>query len=76
MQKVTISEAKNKLSELIEMAREGEQVIITSGRHHRPVARLLAVPRMNKSRRVPGLFKGVFEIGRNFDAPLGNEFPV
>ena len=36
-------EAKTNLSALVELAQKGEEVIITSGRERRPVARVVAV---------------------------------
>jgi len=44
---IDIPEAKNRLSELIQAAREGEEVIITSG--GRPVATLAAVDNAEKA---------------------------
>ena len=70
MRKATMHEAKTNLSELVELAQKGEEVIITSGRDRKPVARVVAVPKVETSGRVPGLFKGVFQIGKDFDAPL------
>jgi prevent-host-death family protein len=39
----TVFEAKTKLSQLIKKAQQGEEVIITSGREKKPVAKLLPV---------------------------------
>jgi prevent-host-death family protein len=46
----TIFEAKTNLSELLKKAQEGETVIITSGRDKTPVARLEAIPPVEKKR--------------------------
>ena len=68
--KATMHEAKTRLSELVRRAQEGEDVIITSGRARKPVARVVAVRSAKKRERVPGLFKGMFSIGEDFNAPL------
>jgi prevent-host-death family protein len=70
MHKATMHEAKTNLSELVKLAQKGEEVIITSGRDRKPVARVVAVPKVQASGRTPGLFKGVFQIGHDFDEPL------
>jgi prevent-host-death family protein len=70
MHKATVHEAKTHLSELLNRARQGEEVIITSGRDRKPVARIVAVDGRKPAGRVPGLFKGVFAIGHDFDEPL------
>lgn len=46
MGKHSVAEAKNKLSELIDRALEGEAVVIT--RHGRPVAELTPIPKAAK----------------------------
>ncbi len=70
MRKATMHEAKTNLSELVEAAQKGEEVIITSGRDRKPVARVVAIPKTKMAGRVPGLFKGSFTISPDFDAPL------
>jgi len=39
----TIFEAKTRLSELIKQAQKGTEVVITSGREKKPVARLVPI---------------------------------
>jgi prevent-host-death family protein len=73
MVKATMHEAKTNLSELVERAQRGEEVIITSGRERKPVARVVAIGDAVQSARTPGLFKGRFKIGHDFDAPLPAE---
>jgi prevent-host-death family protein len=46
----TIFEAKTNLSELLKQAQAGETVIITSGRDKKPIARLEAIPPVEKKR--------------------------
>ena len=52
----TIFEAKTNLSELLKKAQAGETVIITSGRDKTPVARLEAIPAVEK-KRLGGCFE-------------------
>jgi len=70
MHKATMHEAKTNLSSLVERAQNGEEVVITSGRGRKPVARVVAVAKPKSHGRVPGLFKGTFRVGTNFDKPL------
>lgn len=64
---VNIYEAKTRLSQLVDQAAKGEEVIIA--RAGRPVARLVAFRTAEKARR-PGRLRGRVRIGRNFSAPL------
>jgi|HubBroStandDraft_6_1064221.scaffolds.fasta_scaffold1972823_1 prevent-host-death family protein len=68
----TIFEAKTNLSELVKKARNGETVIITSGRSRTPVARLEAFESVARKRlgalRTPG-----FVISDAFFEPLPDE---
>ena len=66
-------EAKTQLSKLVECARQGEEVIITSGREHEPVARIVAIAPAEVEGRPLGLFEGVFEVGPDFFEPLPEE---
>jgi prevent-host-death family protein len=59
-----ISEAKAKLSALIQRVEEGEEVVI--GRGGRPVARLVPFERPRERRR-PGALKGRIRIAPDFD---------
>jgi len=70
MYQATMHEAKTNLSALVKRAQRGEEVIITSGRLKEPVAKIVAVKQDKPKGRVPGLFKGVFTIGPEFDDPL------
>ena len=71
MDHVNVYEAKTKLSELIDRAAAGEEIIIA--RHGRPVARLVSYqPRIGKRRKL-GLLAGKVRMARNFDAPLPDE---
>ena len=55
MQEVSMFEAKTQLSKLVKSAREGEEVIITSGRSRTPVARIVAIEPKQAERRPLGL---------------------
>ncbi|MDP3714609.1 MAG: type II toxin-antitoxin system prevent-host-death family antitoxin [Mycobacteriales bacterium] len=64
---VNLYDAQTRLSELVERAAQGEEIVIaTSGR---PRARLIALP-VRTAPRTPGAWKGTVRIGADFDAPL------
>ena len=64
---VNIAEAKARLSELVEKAASGEEIVIA--RDHRPVARLVPVGR-GRAPRTPGSAKGQVWIAPDFgDTP-------
>jgi prevent-host-death family protein len=46
----TMFEAKTNLSELVRMAQQGEEVIITAGREKKPVARIVPMKPVVKQR--------------------------
>jgi len=62
---INIYDAKTRLSELVERAARGEEVIIAKA--GKPMARL--VP-MRLAERKPGRLKGKIKIAADFDAPL------
>jgi len=68
----TIFEAKTNFSELLRKAQAGEEVLITSGREKKPVARLVAlepfVPKRLGARETPG-----FTLTDAFWEPLPDE---
>ncbi len=70
MSVTTIHEAKTNLSRLIEQAERGEEVIIARGK--KPVVRLVPVEAPPK-KRIPGLWKGEFEVPDSFFDPLPPE---
>ena len=67
---VDIDEAKKRLTELVSMAKRGEEVTITE--QDKPVARLvaLATPR---GRRIAGLNKGEIWVSEDFDEPFPDD---
>lgn len=59
-------EAKTKLSQLVEQAENGEEIVLA--RAGKPVARI--VPIRRKARRKLGQWKGKVRMSEDFDAPL------
>jgi prevent-host-death family protein len=68
--KVIIHTAKTTLSELIERAHAGEEVVVTRG--DVPVARLVPID-LRAPRRKPGTLRGVVKIPDAFFEPLPEE---
>ena len=66
--KVSVYEAKSKLSQMINRALEGEEVIIT--RNGKDTVKLTPVP---KKENWIGMWKGQIKIHDDFDAPLDEE---
>ena len=62
-----IYDAKMRLSELVDRASRGEEIVIA--KYGTPVARLVPLPR-EKPKRVPGGWKGKIWVADDFDAPL------
>lgn len=67
---VNIYEAKTRLSELVDRAAEGEEIIIAKA--GTPVARLVPL-RAVREGRAPGRWQGKVNIAADFDAPLPTE---
>jgi prevent-host-death family protein len=67
MTRVNIAEAKARLSELIDRALAGEEVVIA--RRDVPVIRLVPESR-SATRGLLGLYRNQVVLGPNFDAPL------
>ena len=70
MRTVNISNARTRLSRLVEEAAGGEEIVIT--RHNRPVARLVALEASTRPRK-PGGWEGQVWMADDFDAPLPEE---
>ena len=69
---VNIYEAKTRLSELVEQARQGETVVIAKS--GTPLAKLVALDAPEPKRKIRfGLMKGELEIADDFDAPLPDD---
>jgi prevent-host-death family protein len=69
MRIVNMHEAKTTLSQLVEQAAQGEEILIA--RAGEPVAKLVAL-RAGK-RRVLGQWRGRVRMSGDFDAPLSEE---
>lgn len=66
---ITIEEAENHLSELIDRLRLGEELLIV--RNAQPVARLVGAATRVEQPRQPGLLKDkILYMADDFDAPL------
>jgi prevent-host-death family protein len=70
MDTVNLYEAKTKLSQLVERAAAGEEIIIAKA--GRPLARLVPLAKRTTPRPL-GLLAGKVEIGDDFDDPLPDE---
>jgi prevent-host-death family protein len=70
MKKVNIYEAKTRLSQLVEEAASGRDVVIA--RAGRPVARLTRLAGTGEKRRL-GVLDGRFKIPDDFNRPLPGE---
>ena len=68
---VNIYEAKTRLSELVEQARQGETIVIAKA--GTPMAKLVPMHEGPKRKIKFGLMKGELEIADDFDAPLPEE---
>ena len=67
MKKINIYEAKTRLSQLVEEAASGKEIIIA--RAGRPVARLTRLREAGRKRRL-GVLDGRFRIPEDFNRPL------
>ena len=67
---VNLYEAKTRLSELVEDAARGEEIIIAKA--GQPKARLVPIAPEQRPRK-PGAWKGRVRIGADFDDPLPDE---
>ena len=67
---ININEAKTRLSQLVDRAANGEEIVIA--RSGRPVARLVAW-RPRPVARKAGRLRGRVRVGRDIDAPLPSD---
>jgi len=72
MRKATMFEAKTNLSKLVQLALEGEEVQITTGRERKPVVRIVAIESAPTNRRL-GFLEGQGEVGPEFFDPLPDD---
>lgn len=68
MRKVTVYEAKTHLSELIRLALQGEEIIISRGKE--PVVKLVALAQARPVRQIGMYPNAVMKVAEDFDAPL------
>jgi prevent-host-death family protein len=76
MKTVTMHEAKTHLSQLVELALAGEEIVIA--RRKEPLVRLVVVRKDKSKRKVGGLPGLVARMGDDFNAPMedwGAGFP-
>ena len=71
MDQINLYEAKTKLSELVDRAAAGEEIVIA--RDGRPVARLVAYKPRARKRRKLGLLAGKLKVPDDFDDPLPDD---
>jgi prevent-host-death family protein len=71
MDPINLYQARTKLSELVDRAAAGEEIVIA--RHGRPVARLVAYKPRTRKRRKLGLLAGKLQVPDNFDDPLPDD---
>jgi prevent-host-death family protein len=62
---VNVYEAKTHLSQLLDRAAAGEEIVIA--RAGRPIARLVALAAASSQRRAPGVWRGKVMIAEDFD---------
>ena len=67
---VNIYEAKTRLSQLVDKAASGEDVVVS--RHGKPLARITRLEPPRRRIRF-GILKGKIRIARDFDAPLPDD---
>jgi prevent-host-death family protein len=68
MKLVNITQAKTRLSKLVDVAASGEDVIVS--RHGKPLVRITQLASCRKGRIKFGVLKGKLKIAADFDAPL------
>ena len=69
-QTYNLYDAKTRLSELVDRASAGEEIVIA--KNGRPLARLVPIP-AEKPNRTPGGWEGMVWISNDFDEPLPAE---
>lgn len=70
MDPINVYEAKTKLSELLDRAAAGEEIVIA--RHGRPIARLVAYKPRTRKRKL-GVLAGKLQVPDDFDDPLPDD---
>ena len=62
---INVYEAKTHLSQLLDRAAAGEEIVIA--RAGRPIARLVALSDASSQRRIPGAWRGKVSVAADFD---------
>jgi prevent-host-death family protein len=70
MEKVQLHEAKARLSELVDRAQAGEEVVIS--RHGKAVAKLVGYRPARRQRRL-GILRGKIKFRKGWDDPLPDD---
>ncbi len=70
MEAFNIYDAKTRLSQLVDKAAAGEDVVVS--RHGKPLVRITRLEPQQRQVKF-GLLKGKLRIGKDFDAPLPDE---
>ena len=70
MKSINIYEAKTRLSQLVDKAASGEDVILS--RNGKPLVRITALAPKRRTIKF-GVLKGEVKVSADFDAPLPNE---
>ncbi len=68
MRNVSVYQAKTHLSELIRLALQGEEIVISRGKT--PVVKLVALTEAKPERKIGMYPHAVLRIAEDFDAPL------
>lgn len=68
---VSLEDAEERLSALVERAAAGEEIVIEKAGKAR--ARLVAVPEAHSGRRLGGFLRGQIRIGEDFNDPLPDD---
>ena len=73
MKQINIAQAKAQLSELVNRAVAGEEIVIA--RDNKPLVKLVSVSRGLSRKRKPGSAIGMAKASADFDAPLEDFAP-
>jgi prevent-host-death family protein len=68
---VTLQEAKAQLAELIHLAEQGEEIVITQDDHK---VKLVSIAPETSSKRVFGEYRGKIHMSDDFNDPLPHNF--
>jgi prevent-host-death family protein len=69
MKQINIAQAKAQLSELVNRAVAGEEIVIA--RDNKPLVRLVSISHGTSRKRKPGSAIEMAKLAADFDAPLG-----